>query len=377
MTNDELLALGQQLRTVRLERGYSLEQVATTTKIRPRFLEAIEAGEQDPLLTDMQLRGFLRNYATFLHLDLEAMLAAYRQAVEQGQRQRSGLRKLWQSEAPPPEVPIIPIKPDATIKTPPRAISPVKMEVYEGGRNWLVVLTSVIVGGVLVLGAVLVVFLIINSLQTSTPTTSEALTSPAPLVIEGATELLTRTPDPKGTVEILYTPTLSEETSPTAGGVLINTPSQPNMTGADSIAIAVRAIQRSWVKVTVDGTVQYEGILRPGTALQYQGQRTIIFRTSNAGGVEVVINNQNLGTLGGRGELYEQTFSLDALATPTAALPTDIPPGASGDGAIPTADTNASQPQPQATEPPLNLPTPLPVPSLLATDVPVEATTSP
>ena len=54
------LPIGEKLRQERLARKLSLEQVAQQTRIRLRYLEALEKGELDSLPSLTQARGFIR-----------------------------------------------------------------------------------------------------------------------------------------------------------------------------------------------------------------------------------------------------------------------------------------------------------------------------
>jgi len=69
------IPLGEKLRQERLARKLSLEQVALQTRIRLRFLEALEKGELDSLPSLTQARGFVRAYAQFLKINPEPYLA--------------------------------------------------------------------------------------------------------------------------------------------------------------------------------------------------------------------------------------------------------------------------------------------------------------
>ena len=62
-------SVGQQLREARQAKNQSLEQVSRVTHIRPRYLEALEAGNLDALPSRAHARGFLRAYALHLQLD--------------------------------------------------------------------------------------------------------------------------------------------------------------------------------------------------------------------------------------------------------------------------------------------------------------------
>jgi cytoskeletal protein RodZ len=65
----EVEILGSELRAARLQKELSLDEVEQELRIRAKFLGAIEAGDYSLLPSQVQARGFLRNYAQFLGLD--------------------------------------------------------------------------------------------------------------------------------------------------------------------------------------------------------------------------------------------------------------------------------------------------------------------
>jgi cytoskeletal protein RodZ len=70
--------LGSELREARVQLGLTLEQVAYETRIRTRYLEALEDERWDDLPGEAYAKGFLRTYAGFVGLDGAQMLARYR-----------------------------------------------------------------------------------------------------------------------------------------------------------------------------------------------------------------------------------------------------------------------------------------------------------
>jgi cytoskeletal protein RodZ len=66
-----LSELGKLLRKAREERGYSLDDVQDITKIRKRYLEAIEEGDYKVLPGTFYARAFVKNYAETVGLDAE------------------------------------------------------------------------------------------------------------------------------------------------------------------------------------------------------------------------------------------------------------------------------------------------------------------
>ena len=74
--------IGETLRKARTERGVELSEVERATKIRAKFLEAMEEDRWGALPAPVYARGFLDIYARYLGLDQQALLDEYRQTVE-------------------------------------------------------------------------------------------------------------------------------------------------------------------------------------------------------------------------------------------------------------------------------------------------------
>jgi cytoskeleton protein RodZ len=74
--------IGQKLRDARADRGVELSEVERATKIRLKFLEAMEADRWEELPAPAYARGFLDIYARYLGLDHQALLDEYSRTVE-------------------------------------------------------------------------------------------------------------------------------------------------------------------------------------------------------------------------------------------------------------------------------------------------------
>jgi hypothetical protein len=90
----------------------------------------------------------------------------------------------------------------------------------------------------------------------------------------------------------------------------------------------------SWLQVTVDGARTFQGELGPGEYRSWDGEQRVELRIGNAGGVEVTVNGQKLGTLGGIDEVVDVVFEkvggeaviVTPSVTPTGTiLPTATP----------------------------------------------------
>jgi cytoskeleton protein RodZ len=87
-------------------------------------------------------------------------------------------------------------------------------------------------------------------------------------------------------------------------------PPAPRLSGATGAnTVGVRLVQRSWLRVAVDGAVPMEGVYPAGTERVFHG-KTATVRAGNAAGVDVTVNGRDVGTLGAPGDVVERTFTL-------------------------------------------------------------------
>jgi hypothetical protein len=76
--------IGNVFREARNRRKIDLSEVEAATRIRVRYLRAIENEEWSVLPGGVYTRGFIRTYASFLGLDGERLAEDYRRSVEGG-----------------------------------------------------------------------------------------------------------------------------------------------------------------------------------------------------------------------------------------------------------------------------------------------------
>ncbi|QNR69327.1 helix-turn-helix domain-containing protein [Paenibacillus peoriae] len=73
--------LGQQLKEARLQKGLSLDDVQEMTKIRKRYLEAIETGDYKVLPGSFYVRAFIKTYAETVGLNPDEILEGHQSNV--------------------------------------------------------------------------------------------------------------------------------------------------------------------------------------------------------------------------------------------------------------------------------------------------------
>ncbi len=266
-------SIGEQLRGAREARGVTLEDAERQTRIRAKLLAALEAEDFAAFASLTQARGFLRNYAEYLDLDADALLAGLTPS-------RSRARPVGNGRAAP--------RPAAAQNGRP----PVR-----GG--WRRIFTRDLVVGVLVTALVAVV-LIWGALQLWA-----SLAAPATPTATRAAVSVAGTP---ATALPSATPTVAA--SPTAA---LPTP-RPNYVGVN---VVVRAEQRLWLRALVDGAETFVGQMAPGETREFVGNTVVELWTGNGRGTRVVFNGQDQGTLGVLGEVVIRLWTLAGAVTPT------------------------------------------------------------
>jgi cytoskeletal protein RodZ len=318
--------LGRLLSEARAAKGASLAEVEARTRIRQKYVEALESGSFADLPRGAVARGFLRSYADYLGLDADEVLALY--AKESGD---SG-----------DEVPIAePGKPRYV------DYRPLEVELLDtrpslGWLRWvaaLLIVVALAAVGWWFLGrggtegfSSLAFWVEPTATATATPTPTPWIVTATPSLTPAATEVVAT---PTSDMLLYPTPTVLATTTPT---------SLPTATPeiVARIAMSLTVNQRAWIRVVADDEVVQEGLLEEGESRFWEAARSIIFRTGNAGGVNLVLNDEDLGPLGDIGQVIERTWVVDQggvfEAEPETPTPTPTPaPGAAAP--TPTAPT--------------------------------------
>src|SRR5215218_10943109 len=80
--NEGGLQIGEVLRSTRSRLGKDIYTVERETKIRRKYLQALENEEWDVLPGPTYTKGFLRTYANYLGLDADALVDEFRRTIE-------------------------------------------------------------------------------------------------------------------------------------------------------------------------------------------------------------------------------------------------------------------------------------------------------
>lgn len=288
--------IGQQLRNQRETLGISLDDAERFTRLKSRYLQAIEEGRLENLPSLVQGRGMLRNYAHFLNMDGDAILDQFAEGLQ--------LRRVERSDVVNPAV-------DKTTSTKARK----RARTSAGWRRFIT--PDLMTGAVLFL--ILAVFVLWGSARVSGLQNQNASPT-APSI----SELLVNETAQPGLIEM--TPT--NPNAPTTGD--IDAPPQPASPESaeaapteiipannDPVQVYVVANQRTWMRVTVDNRVAFDGRTVPGSAYPFTGRESIELVSGNGAGIEVIYNQNNLGLLGSAGEVVRLIFTAQGTLVPT------------------------------------------------------------
>lgn len=95
--------------------------------------------------------------------------------------------------------------------------------------------------------------------------------------------------------------------SPTQGDVITSS-DQTSATQSRPIEVEIRLTAQSWMRVMVDGEMEFEGMLQQGDARTWAADESVVLRAGNAGGVVVTYNGEQATPLGAPGTVAEVTF---------------------------------------------------------------------
>lgn len=317
--------IGAVLKRVRLEKGITLEEIADRTKIRVKFLEAIEEENFDVLPGAIYARGFVTSYIKYLGIadwpEVQEIMKNARplDTLSKEIKESTATRKLVPEPAAPKQQTAdigaetgdaTEAHKDSSMKRRSRgqeedtlsrkqAMQEKKKEQKRERRYSLeekplnkkkasIVLLSIVA---------IIALLAIQWFYTKSTTPEEPDNIPPAVLPEDQTE------DPNIDVP--------EDTQPE-----INTPVYNGLEmQLTVIDLTPGSTDQCWSEVTVDGQKVLSETLSEGTSRQFQANSTIKVHLGNASAVQITVNGQDFGALGNKGQVVTREFTLEELTT--------------------------------------------------------------
>lgn len=229
------MPIGTTLTNLRRERGKTLADMEATTKIMGRMLSALENERWQELPAPVYVKGYIQNYASALGVDAKPLLEEYAKDLASGQA-TSPLSRAERTRLQ---------------HIPERTVVPHRLELHEIPRKaW-------------VAAAVAVLFVA--------------------LLAWGISALVNREEEPKP---------IPPETSATPEAT--GTVSGDALDGSFVLAVQVATGQSSWLQITVDGLIAYEGTLPGGEKKTWTVTDEALVRVGKPAAVTVTRDGTNV-----------------------------------------------------------------------------------
>lgn len=312
--SDEIFKeIGRELRARRELLSLHFGEVERNTHVKAHYLDALERGALDELPSTVQTRGMLSNYATFLDLDVDALLLRFADALQARHRERN------------------PQKPPRKQGQPIIANMPPVRTFIAGDMIFGVGMAVLLVG-----------FAIWGVSRVMTIQSQREVNPTAPSI----SDVLLASPDPS-----LFTATptfLPVEAFPGAPTVTVEIPTQ-NVNA--EVQLNLVAVERTYMRVIVDGEVEFDGRVVPGNAYPFEAENQIEVLVGSGAAIRTVYNGRDLGLMGTFGQVVQNIYSATEIITPTAQpSPTATITLTPTRTAVPTSTPRASNtPAPSAT----------------------------
>lgn len=271
--------IGIELRERRELLSLHLEEVERNTHVKAHYLDALEKGAIDKLPSTVQTRGMLSNYATFLDLDVDALLLRFADALQAWHRERNP-----QKPARKPGQPII--APIPSIRS--------------------------FIAGDMIFGIGIAVLLVGFSIWGVSRVLTLQSQQEIQLTAPSISDVLLASPDPS---RFTSTPELLPAQIPGEATVTIVIPTQ-NLDV--SVQVNLIAVERTYMRVIVDGEEAFSGRVVPGTAYPYQAETQIEVLVGSGAAIRTVYNGRDLGLMGTFGQVVDNIYLEEEIITPTA-----------------------------------------------------------
>lgn len=286
--------IGQQLRERRELISLTIEEVERHTKLRASFVKALEEGSFDKLPSTVQTKGMLQNYATFLDLDADKVLLRFADALQARRREKY-------AETPREK-----------IQTQVQASIP---------------LLRTFVAGDLVFGLIMIVVLVtlaIFGVGRVLRIQAEEALEPTVIPFVEVFDEPSATPTIELTIASVNEPLLTTPQIGESSGIDLTASSEINA----NVVVNLFALERVFVRVSIDGQVVFEGRMSPKESQLFQAENQVVVLTGDGSALRVTYNGADLGLMGGSGEVINRVYLISGVVTPTATVsptPTNTP----------------------------------------------------
>ena len=271
-------SIGQTLLRARTERGLTLEELATRTRINRKYLEAIEKDKPEVVPGGFFYKSFVRQYAGALSPDA-----------------LKTVEKLLTREEPKPATPEEDVVMLQTLAAAPSQAHGVP------GANRPIGIYLVFLGLVIIGTSGLYVWW--RKAEQTQPAT------PPPHVVAETAPVTSKSEPAPVKVEEPAPSTAPPSAAPQTPEPVATPATSPSTTGDDKVVLNVAATEMTWFSVSADGKTVFSGTLQPGEAKTFAAKENAKMKVGNAGGLDVKLNGVPTGPLGPPAQIRSVVFT--------------------------------------------------------------------
>ena len=283
--------MGSTFRAEREKRGLTIKDIERETSIRAKYLEALEQGKYDVLPSEVYVKGFIRNYADFLHLNAEKLVQEYREEIH-----GSDVEPIAQTA--PATTSIV------NERAPFSSGSDFHERVEKSHKNQI---------AVMLVAAVVIAF--VGSIyyffgdDPSAPKPQQTAQQSATQKPQTQTSQQTSQPQPAVPAQNTQTPTQNQPQQTSQQSTSVPTIGNTANASAGQADVTAQFTGRCWVQALADGKVIYEGMAEANQTMRWTGKKEVVITAGNAGVIDITYNGQRVGKLGKEGAVVEKRFS--------------------------------------------------------------------
>lgn len=281
LQTQQLAEIGAYLRQQRQLKSLSLDEVAKRTLVRHSILADIEAGELEQLPEPVYVQGFIRRYAVALGLDAEQVADAF--PTQAAQPAHSFWRQLPSAQLRP-------------------------VHLY---ATYLIVIATSVHG---------LSWLMNRSVsQAGEYVRQEQKAEVAQAVAEAAAKSTGIASSKVGGPVAKAFPLVGDsiDSEGLAGAIAADKDAKPPASDKP-VQVEMTLTAQSWLRVVVDGSQAYEGVLSEGEQRTWEADEAIVVRAGNAGGVMIKLNDKPAKPMGNPGAVEEVIYDASQAAARAA-----------------------------------------------------------
>ncbi|HNS72335.1 MAG TPA: helix-turn-helix domain-containing protein [bacterium] len=276
--NEIFKTLGEELARQRQEKELSIAQLAVRTKIAEGFLEKMEQGDFG-FLPPVYVRAFIRSVSAEIGLDPEVMMRRFSDEATRLSGAASGPAVERRTEPPADNSSFKPRPPHV----------PAADESRENKRADMEWFKSPFTLGIMLIALLALLYFAFSRKPAQEPSAMDSGIA----VIE---------------------PVQENRSLRDAPLVPVTEDNRVDSTSVPQLSLTLRAEETAWVRIVYQDSLVEEGVFTEGLSRSWLSPERFYLKIGNAGGIRLILDGQDLGLTGEKGQVVTIAVSKDGIA---------------------------------------------------------------